>query len=311
MDSDSDPVISGDEWERLELLNLERAVLKNYVSGHPLDTDADTWRRYVGSGRGLGEIGEQLEGEVVRVVGAIVGKQIRKTRKGDNIYICTLEDLTGSRNVTMFSDTVEGREELLEVGQVVCTEAKVEEDLFGGKRDDTAGEAEADGDAPERAMKLTAMRLYQWQPERVPASDESDQIDGAEDTGAGEDLHPVRSDAPGRAAVAETTNPDPPATAQEANRSQAPSAEAATAPISSGDLLIEITTEQFEPAWINRLREICLAHPGDQSIRLKLGEKRLRLVSQNDRQPVLVQAGPEFKAAVRSLLVVTPASGPA
>jgi DNA polymerase-3 subunit alpha len=172
--AETDPPLSQEEWPELDKLNHERSVLNIYVSGHPLDADKDVWERYVGPYR-LGEIGERFEGQTVRVVGAIVDCDARKTRAGDTWYRLTLEDLTGAREVTVFPSAAEGCEDLLAEGSVVCIEAKVQEDTFRQAQQDSddAGEespASADGASEqpvERHMKLIATKIYRWAPEKV------------------------------------------------------------------------------------------------------------------------------------------------
>jgi DNA polymerase-3 subunit alpha len=176
MTEEADPTLSEEEWDEITRLNYERSKLGTYVTGHPLEADKVAWAHYVS--KGLGNIDDQLIGERIRVVGALVDKKPIPTRKGDVMYKVVLEDLTGSREVTIFPATVEGGiEEMLEVGQVVAFEARVEEDRFArNKKEEVQNEEEGDeqqavlaDSAEEEAIpvQLIASRVYRWNPDRV------------------------------------------------------------------------------------------------------------------------------------------------
>lgn len=170
MAADLDVPLPTEEWEYLERLNNEREVLGIYVTGHPLDRDVHKWRRYVH--KGLGELSGEDIGQIVRVVGAVVDSQIKVTKRGDKFVITTLEDLTGAQNVTFFSSALEGGlEKLLEVGEVVVIEGRVEEDTFQSQKNAEAADAGAD-DAGEDASTL-AIRMVaagpptRWDPSKI------------------------------------------------------------------------------------------------------------------------------------------------
>jgi DNA-directed DNA polymerase III PolC len=260
--SEADPVLSSDEWERIEFLNIERTMLGLYVTGHPLDDDADQWRAYVNDGtergRELAQITDEDIGNTIVAVGAIVGKRAIRTRNGDIMYSLTLEDLSGSRDMTIFPRTLEGGlESLLEDGRVICVEAGVQEDTFAqAKKDDEDG-AEDSGveEDAEIPIKLIASRLYRWDASRITP----------------EFVAKAKAKAAARAA------------AEEAERERA-EAEGESGGTSDGEVVAEehhpvkvkVSQEQFNPEWVKGLEAVCMAHPGPHPVKLVLGDKTYR-----------------------------------
>lgn len=179
----SDPTLDGEEWDEIERLNYEREVLGIYVTGHPLDRDAHKWARYVS--KGLGNINDEdisrHKDDTRRVVGVITGLDKRRTKRGEPWYILTLGDLTGTRNITMFKSSFEGYEELLEKGQIIGMDIKVEEDTFVQTRQaeetELAAGENSEGLETEVAIKLMCRRLWAWQPDQIPESELRDEED--------------------------------------------------------------------------------------------------------------------------------------
>jgi DNA polymerase-3 subunit alpha len=176
---ESDPTLPVDEWPELEKLNYERGVLEIYVSGHPLESAAGKWKYYVnkGKGRELSDISDKDIGETVRVVGALVSKTQFPMRSGDFMYRVQLEDLSGSKDIAVFPRTLEGGlEALLEIGQVVCMEVGVQEDTFRRAQDAEPEAEDAADEDSEKAVKLTASRLYRWDPDRIGQEAQQDTV---------------------------------------------------------------------------------------------------------------------------------------
>ena len=302
MASDIDPVLTPGEWDDITKLNHERGVLKIYVSGHPLDGDADQWRRYVGDGGGLGEIGEERENQTVYVVGALVGLEQKKMRSGGVWYLGTLEDLSGSRDITLFSSSFEGRETLLQVGNVMCCEAVVKEDTFKQSKaenddvEDGSADAGEQEEAAERAMKLIATKIYRWQPELVGDGKMAPRAAGAKGDGDG---MPIGAGGPARQPAAAAPATAAPDAAPDAAPEPAPEPASEVAPVD-----IMITAEQFTEEWVNRLRAVCAEYPGEYPVRLMLDGKRYRT-------ELRISPTKSLQAAVKALLRETPVEAPA
>ena len=96
------------EYSREELLGFEKEVLGMYVSGHPLDEYADSWKKHVTAvttdfyaddetGRTKVNEGERV------VIGGMITEFTRKTTKKNQIMaFVTIEDLLGSVEVLIF-----------------------------------------------------------------------------------------------------------------------------------------------------------------------------------------------------------------
>ena len=100
------------EYEKNELLRLEKETLGLYVSEHPLDGDRATScaaRRDCA----LAELERRRDGEIV-TVGGIVGalKQLT-TKKGEPMVFMRLDDVTGSAEVVVFNSVYAAARELL------------------------------------------------------------------------------------------------------------------------------------------------------------------------------------------------------
>jgi DNA polymerase III alpha subunit len=322
--AESDPALSTEEWDRIELLNVERKMLGIYVTGHPLDEDAEQWRAYVNEGtergRELGQVSDADIGNTVIVVGAIVAKVGTRMRSGETMFRVTLEDLSGSREVTIFPRTLEGGlDELLTDGQIVCMEVGVQEDTFQQQRNDEAAAEEGevmgadDEDAAELPIKLIASRLYRWDASKITpefvakaqaraaaraaeaaaAGLESDSASASEGVAAAVENDGDADDAAVDDAVAVvdgevTTSLDAGA---EVNAATAAANEAAAIK----PVTVTITSAQFNPEWVKRLEGVCSQHPGTHPVKLVL-----------DRKPYstkfAVRKSPELAEAIRALL---------
>ncbi|HLG19719.1 MAG TPA: DNA polymerase III subunit alpha, partial [Bdellovibrionota bacterium] len=90
------------EWDELERLRGEKESVGFYVTGHPLLKYTDTLRRYANADTGrLSELRDQSTVRIGGIVGSL--KEIT-TRKGDRMAFATLEDLSGSVELVIFSD---------------------------------------------------------------------------------------------------------------------------------------------------------------------------------------------------------------
>jgi len=186
------PIGTG-EWEEMEKLNLEREILGLYVSAHPLTRHEQQWRRYASHGIGVLS-GKDLDTSV-RVVGAITGTRLLRTKKGEQFGIeVMLDDPTGSRPVTFFIPrggeaarpprpggdrpgfktrvTIDSEQQaLLQDGTIVVINAKVVEDAFrGAQKQEEDADPDAIQDESQIEVKLEGLAVYTWKPEMVDTS---------------------------------------------------------------------------------------------------------------------------------------------
>jgi DNA polymerase-3 subunit alpha len=118
------PPIPMDEFDKNELLRLEKETLGVYVSEHPLDAVREQLRRKTDSP--LAELERRRDGEVV-TVGGIVGalKQLT-TKKGEPMVFLRLDDLTGSAEVVVFNSVYAAARELCVADRVLVVKGRVD-----------------------------------------------------------------------------------------------------------------------------------------------------------------------------------------
>ena len=152
-----------DRWDWQEMLMFERSRLGIFVTGHPLDQDREKWAYYVD--KGLGQINSGQLGNQLRVCGALLNKQPITTKRGDLMYKLTVDDLTGTRQITLFADTVSsGIEPLLEEGELLVFNVNVQLDRFAMARADNEEEEEVGEDL---IVQLIGGRVWRWDPESI------------------------------------------------------------------------------------------------------------------------------------------------
>ncbi len=123
------PQISGVEFEKPELLRLEKETLGLYVSEHPLSSVRDQLRRKTDAT--LGELERRRDGEVVTVGGIVAGVKQMTTKRGDLMLFLTLDDPTGSIEVVVFSATYNTARDLCVADRVVIVKGRVDHKQAG------------------------------------------------------------------------------------------------------------------------------------------------------------------------------------
>ena len=118
------PPIAPDEYEKAELLRLEKETLGLYVSEHPLDAVRDQLRRRVDIP--LGELERRRDGEVLTVAGIVSTLKQLTTKKGDPMVFARLDDLTGSAEVVVFNSVYATSRELLEADRILVVKGRVD-----------------------------------------------------------------------------------------------------------------------------------------------------------------------------------------
>ncbi len=130
MDFEREPEMTEHEeyvWE--EMLDFEKEVIGIYVSGHPLDRDAERVNAF--SRHSVLEILELEEGRETVVAGLVIGRREVTTKKGSQMMILTFEDLTGQIEVVAFPKTYADCQEVLKAYDRLLIKGKI-----GEKRDE-------------------------------------------------------------------------------------------------------------------------------------------------------------------------------
>jgi DNA polymerase-3 subunit alpha len=153
----SHPPISSDEFEKNELLRLEKETLGLYVSEHPLEAVRGQLRKKTDAT--LAELSQRRDGEIVTVAGIVSAVKQLTTKKGDPMVFLRLDDVVGSAEVVVFNSVYAASRELLAADEVLVVKARV--DHKEGESKLIALEVTAFEATPERRevrLKLDARR---------------------------------------------------------------------------------------------------------------------------------------------------------
>ncbi len=108
------PIPAAPEWDDQTKLSFEKELLGFYITGHPLTKFDDSIRKYTNAYSGT--VGAMPSGSQVRMAGLVKKCKEINARKGRMAFV-TLEDLTGSIEVTVFSELYLHNMELLQSGE--------------------------------------------------------------------------------------------------------------------------------------------------------------------------------------------------
>jgi DNA polymerase-3 subunit alpha len=113
-----------DEWEGKVLLELEKEALGFYITGHPMDDYADI----IGKFASVNTVTLQdVEDEkMIRIGGNLKVQKIHKTKKGDLMAFCNLEDQYSTVELVVFPNLYARTHTFLSQEQVVIVEAEVQ-----------------------------------------------------------------------------------------------------------------------------------------------------------------------------------------
>ena len=124
-----EPVLpSVSEWLPAERLSREFSAIGFYVTGHPLDDYKSAFK--VNQILTIEEVEEKaLSGPcLVKIAGVVVGRQERKSARGNRFAFVQLSDFTGNFEVTLFSEVLEKSRNNIESGAriILTVEASIE-----------------------------------------------------------------------------------------------------------------------------------------------------------------------------------------
>jgi DNA polymerase-3 subunit alpha len=118
------PVIPGGEYEKDELLKLEKETLGLYVSEHPLHAIRDQLRRRTDCT--IAELERRRDGEVVTVGGIVSSLKQLTTKKGEPMVFAAVEDVTGGAEVVAFNSVYAQSRELLVPDRVLVIKGRID-----------------------------------------------------------------------------------------------------------------------------------------------------------------------------------------
>jgi DNA polymerase-3 subunit alpha len=117
--------IPAGEFEKPELLRLEKESLGLYVSEHPLSAIRDQLRRKTDAS--ISELEKRRDGEIVLVGGMVASQRTTMTKKGDPMAFVQLEDVTGSIEVVLFTNAYAAVRHLLINDAVIVVKGRVDQ----------------------------------------------------------------------------------------------------------------------------------------------------------------------------------------
>lgn len=113
-----------EEWEDNALLELEKESLGFYITGHPMDKFMDLIQKYASvNTTTLQDVANE---RMIRMGGTLKVLKVHKTKKGDMMAFCAIEDQTASVEVVVFPNLYAKTHTLLAQEQIVILEAEVQ-----------------------------------------------------------------------------------------------------------------------------------------------------------------------------------------
>jgi DNA polymerase-3 subunit alpha len=118
------PVLPAGEFEKGELLKLEKETLGLYVSEHPLHAMRDQLRRKTDCS--LNELERRRDGEVVTVGGIVSHVKQLTTKKGDLMVFLKVDDVTGGSEVVVFHSLYATTRELCVTDRILIVKGRID-----------------------------------------------------------------------------------------------------------------------------------------------------------------------------------------
>jgi DNA polymerase-3 subunit alpha len=118
------PPISEEEFEKGDLLRLEKETLGLYVSEHPLSAVREQLRRKTDCS--LADLASRRDGEVVTVAGIVGAVKQLTTKKGDPMVFLRLDDLAGSAETVVFNSVYQTARELCAPDRILVVKGRVD-----------------------------------------------------------------------------------------------------------------------------------------------------------------------------------------
>jgi DNA polymerase III subunit alpha len=112
------------EFDKNELLKLEKEVLGLYVSDHPLSAIRDQLRRKTDTA--MTELAARRDGDVVVVGGIVSALRQTTTKRGEPMVFLTLDDVVGSVETVVFNSVYASSREHLLTDRVLVVKGRVD-----------------------------------------------------------------------------------------------------------------------------------------------------------------------------------------
>jgi len=123
------PAVPEGEFDKPELLRMEKESLGLYVSEHPLNAIRDQLRRKTDCS--ISDLEKRRDGEIVTVGGIVASLRTMTTKKGDPMAFVGIEDVTGAVEVVAFNSTYSAAREMLVADAVLVVKGRVDQKGMG------------------------------------------------------------------------------------------------------------------------------------------------------------------------------------
>jgi DNA polymerase-3 subunit alpha len=118
------PPIPTHEYERPELLAMEKESIGLFITEHPLKRVREALKMKADCS--CAQVGEQRDGDWVKVGGMITESKKIRTRTGTPMMFATLDDLDGSIEIVVFEKALDAVEKLLATDAIVLIRGRVD-----------------------------------------------------------------------------------------------------------------------------------------------------------------------------------------
>jgi DNA polymerase III subunit alpha len=116
--------LSTDEYDKPELLRLEKETLGLYVSEHPLSSIRAELRAKTDAT--LAELERRRDGEIVTVGGIVSDVKHLTTKKGEPMVFMRLDDVTGGAEIVVFNSTYAAASDLCVPDRILIVKGRVD-----------------------------------------------------------------------------------------------------------------------------------------------------------------------------------------
>jgi DNA polymerase-3 subunit alpha len=125
----SHPAIPSEEFERSELLAVEKESIGLFITEHPLKEVREALLAKVDTG--CGEVIGRRDGEWVKIGGMITECKKIRTRAGSQMMFATIDDLDGAVEVVIFEKSLAGNEAAVALDEIVLIKGRVDQKEAG------------------------------------------------------------------------------------------------------------------------------------------------------------------------------------
>ncbi|OOS00287.1 DNA polymerase III subunit alpha [Haemophilus paracuniculus] len=149
------------KWTEQVGLEGEKETLGLYLSGHPVGRYLKELNHYASTR--LSELEPLPKGKTITVAGQVMSYRVVPTKQGTNLGIATIDDRSGEKEITLFSEALEKYGGLIQTDDIIIVTVSVWEDKFRGGLKIAAKELMTLDQARSQYAKSLALAISQDQ----------------------------------------------------------------------------------------------------------------------------------------------------